>query len=146
MAELLFCHLNSKLPIISIIPSARFQAAGKGIALAVLSTYFHWQLARLLNMSKLIVIQEDKMRQIIEEVISDSISSLKTLLIEMNNTKEEQMVTSIKQISELLNCSLPTAQKIKNNIPGDLYFQEGRKFAIPLSVLLGNKKSNSKKT
>jgi len=54
----------------------------------------------------------------------------------MKPDEPEIMFTSIKQIADIFKCSLPTAQKIKNSIPKDLYRQYGKTFAIPKSILL----------
>jgi len=54
----------------------------------------------------------------------------------MKPDEQEIMFTSIKQIADIFKCSLPTAQKIKNSIPKELYRQCGKTFAIPKSILL----------
>jgi len=54
----------------------------------------------------------------------------------MKPDEPEIMFTSIKQIADIFKCSLPTAQKIKNSIPKELYRQCGKTFAIPKSILL----------
>ena len=52
--------------------------------------------------------------------------------------ENEKIFTSIRQIADFFNCSLPTAQKIKNSIPKNQYIQKERTFAIQESVLLKN--------
>ncbi|MEZ5199105.1 MAG: hypothetical protein R2764_22800 [Bacteroidales bacterium] len=56
----------------------------------------------------------------------------------------EKKFTSIRQIADYFNCSIPTAQKIKNSIPKHQYTQKERTFAIRESVLLKNHGSNTK--
>jgi len=90
-------------------------------------------------MGKIVIIDEEDLKRLIREVldernISASIPSCAT------GPPDEDLVTSLYDIAEVLHCSLPKAQHIKNSIPKDQYFQHGRKFAIRKSILLKTNK------
>lgn len=85
-------------------------------------------------MGKVILIEEDELKRILREVLDErkpaSIATKKSV-------GNGDMVTSISQIAAIFKCSLPTAQKIKNSIPKELYRQIGKTFAISRDTLLG---------
>ncbi|MEI6765297.1 MAG: hypothetical protein WCM76_06620 [Bacteroidota bacterium] len=84
-------------------------------------------------MGRIIVLDEDDLRRIFKEVLAESRISPDTI---ENIVGQEELLTSLGAIAKLFHCSLPTAQKIKNTIPKNLYRQYGKTFAIPRNVLL----------
>lgn len=86
-------------------------------------------------MDRIIVSTEDDLKRLLREIVSELFQSGKKSEPKAD-IPEEELVTSLLQISKLFRCSLPTAQKIKNNIPASMYAQVGKKFAIRKSVLL----------
>jgi len=86
-------------------------------------------------MEKLVITTEDDLRKIILDGLEKFFSDKKGNIPE-GNTIEDVLITNLVGIAKLLHCSLPTAQKIKNAIPKEMYLQVGKKFAIKKSVLL----------
>jgi len=68
----------------------------------------------------------------------EKIEALLQVIIIRNEPKEPEdvIITSIKELAETLNCSVVTAQKIKNRLPRGSYFQSDRKFAVSRNYLL----------
>ncbi len=96
-------------------------------------------------MGKIVVIDEDDLRKIIKDVMTENLQGSTNSVID-NNKQQDELLTSLEEIAKLFNCSQPTAQKIKNSIPKDKYRQCGKTFAIPKSVLLnGNVELNKTK-
>jgi len=86
-------------------------------------------------MEKLVITTEEDLKKIIHDGLEKFFSNRKDNVPE-GNTVEDVLLTNLGGIAKLLHCSLPTAQKIKNAIPKDMYLQVGKKFAIKKSILL----------
>jgi len=81
----------------------------------------------------IIITTEERLRSIIQECL------IKAPPITEDTTKpsiEKEFVKSIADIAEMFSCSTVTAQRIKNQIPKNSYFQCGRTFSISKSFLL----------
>lgn len=93
---------------------------------------------RKVHMDRIILTSEDDLKRLLREIVSELIQSGKKPEPQQN-FQEEELVTSLLHISRIFRCSLPTAQKIKNSIPKELYAQVGKRFAIRKSVLLNHR-------
>ncbi|MEI8202833.1 MAG: DUF3853 family protein [Bacteroidota bacterium] len=94
-------------------------------------------------MGKIIVVDEDDLRRIIREILSEN-KAISHDSISENRTEQDELFTSLEDIAGLFNCSLPTAQKIKNSIPKDSYRQCGKTFGIRKSILLNTNEELNK--
>jgi hypothetical protein len=75
------------------------------------------------------------------EILENRLERIEGLLLEIINRNEPKepedvIITSIKELAETLNCSVVTAQKIKNRLPRGSYFQSDRKFVLSRNYLL----------
>ena len=84
----------------------------------------------------LVILRKSEVRNLIRDIFREELAFLKKDMQALNGQGCDELITSIKQIADLFHCSLPTAQKIKNQLPKDKYAQWGDTFAIPKSVLL----------
>ncbi|MEI6122048.1 MAG: hypothetical protein WCQ95_00330 [Bacteroidota bacterium] len=90
-------------------------------------------------MGKIVLIDEDDLRRIFREVLDERKTFIGNL-IENTTPADNFLCTSLYDIAQVLHCSLPKAQHVKNSIPKSQYFQHGRKFAISKIVLLNSHK------
>jgi len=83
----------------------------------------------------------EELKELFKEIIQEVDSQRNSQDLRSNEKDIEENFTSISDLAEYFNCSLPTAQKIKNAIPKNEYAQFGKRFSIPKSLLLryGNK-------
>jgi hypothetical protein len=75
------------------------------------------------------------------EILENRLERIESLMLQIINKNEpvepeDVLITNIKELAETLNCSVVTAQKIKNRLPRGSYFQSDRKFAISRNYLL----------
>ena len=72
--------------------------------------------------------------------IDKDVREVKSLMLDLFNRfkppQEDIQITSLKQLAEVLDCSLPKAQSVKNSLPSGSFFQQGRKFSISRNWLL----------
>jgi hypothetical protein len=87
-------------------------------------------------MAKFVLLDEEEIKQLFREVLDEYMNKINAAKLKNIPDYDEPLITNLKEIAKLFRCSLPTAQKIKNSIPKDLYKQTGRKFAIRKNVLL----------
>jgi hypothetical protein len=91
-------------------------------------------------MGKLVVIDEEDLKRLFREVLDERKTSNGNQ-VENTIPADNFLCTSLYDIAQVLHCSLPKAQQVKNSIPKDQYFQHGRKFAISKTVLLNSHKN-----
>jgi len=84
-------------------------------------------------MEKIVVITVEELRALIKECLQEEHS---TNIAAENPAPIKEYIKSLQDIADLFNCSIPTAQRIKNSIPKPLYFQCGRTFSISKDYLL----------
>jgi hypothetical protein len=94
---------------------------------------------------KVIVTSEEQLKALLKEVVSEALKEAGKDLNNMDSVNNDELYTSLYDISRLFNCSLPTAQKIKHAVPRDKYTQCGRTFCIKKSVLLSTNENLYKK-
>ena len=74
------------------------------------------------------------------ELFKNELSDIKSILLEIKEKperfKEDIQITSLRQLAQVLDCSLPKAQSVKNSLPPECFFQSGRKFSISKNWLL----------
>ena len=93
-------------------------------------------------MSQIVVISEENLKKLFYEWMESFFKNSPSFNgFVKKDVSDDELITSLVQISKLLRCSLPTAQKIKNSIPKDQYMQVKRKFAIKKSLLLNANKN-----
>jgi hypothetical protein len=86
-------------------------------------------------MTSIILTSVAELRSIIRECLNEKTINNNESTTVVHNSDDE-LLTSIQQIALFLNCSTVTSQRIKNKLPPGSYFQIGRTFAIPKSLLL----------
>ena len=75
------------------------------------------------------------------EILESRLEKIESLLLQMINKNEpvepeDVLITNIKELAETLNCSVVTAQKVKNRLHQRSYFQSGCKFVLSRNYLL----------
>lgn len=101
-------------------------------------------MAKRIKINLSIEVEESDLMNLMQKVIQLGGITTSIEQTEPNKVEDGKVFTSIRQIANHFQCSIPTAQKIKNAIPREQYSQTGRTFAIPESVLLKQNDLNKK--
>lgn len=84
---------------------------------------------------KMIVMAEDDFKSLLAETVSNCLTQA---LASLKQAPADQPATvhGIAGLAGLYQCSLTTAQKIKNELPANTYSQKGRKVCFFVSKVL----------